>query len=163
MGRSKSDIWFHFDAIKVDGVARARCKNCNQKMVDNAERMKSLFNACSKEIRDCRTSEGASAAKEPRLIQSTLQVSSTGPTKQEEIDGAITKFGVGTNSPFIIVENGAVENFWRLDDILRPGTKISSRQTLAGPLHDKVFAAEKLKAKKVVKDQLCTMMLIVQT
>ena len=42
---------------------------------------------------------------------------------------------------------------------MRPGTKIPSRQTLAGPLLDKVFAEEKLKVEKVVKDQLCTMII----
>ena len=57
---------------------------------------------------------GASAAKQPRLIQSTLQVSSTGHTKQQENDAAITKFVIGTNSPFVIAENA---NFRRLVDI----------------------------------------------
>ena len=155
MGRAKSDIWIHFDAIKVDGVARATRKNCNQEM-NNAERMKNHFNACFKKTGDCSVSEGASAAKQPRLIQSTLQVSSTGHTKQQEIDAAITKFVVGTNSPFVIVENA---NFLRLVDILRPRTKIPSRQKLAGPLLDKVFAEEKLKVEKIVKDQVCTMMI----
>ena len=146
MGRGKSDIWIRFDAIKADGVARVRCKNCNHEMVNNAERMKSHFHACSTKTGDCSASEGASAAKQPRLIQSTLQVSSTGHTKQQEIDAAITKLVVGTNSPFVIVENA---NFRRLVDILRPGTKIPSRQTLAGPLLDKVFT-EKLKVEKIV-------------
>ena len=123
MGRRESDKWINFDAIKADGLARARCKNCNHEMVNNAERMKSHFNACSKKTRDCSASEGASAAEQPRLIQSTLQVSSTGHTKQQEIDVAITKFVVGTNSPFVIVENA---NCRRLVDILRAGTKIPS-------------------------------------
>ena len=74
MGRGKSDIWIHFDAIKVDGVARARCKNCNHEMVNNAERKESHFNACCKKTGDCSASEGTSAAKQSRLIQSTSQV-----------------------------------------------------------------------------------------
>ena len=135
---------------------QARCKNCNHEMVNNAERMKSHFNACSKKTRDCSAWEGDSAAKQPRLIQSTLEGSSTGHTKQQEFDAAITKFVVGTNSPFVMVGNA---NLRRLVDILRPGTKTPSRQTLAGPLFDKVFAEEKLKFEKVVKDQVCTMMI----
>ena len=43
MGRGKSDIWIRCDAIKVDGVARARCKNCNHEMLNNAERMKAIL------------------------------------------------------------------------------------------------------------------------
>ena len=117
--------------------------------------MKSHFNACSKKTSDCSASEGASTAKKHRLIQSTLQVSSTRHTKQQ-IDAATTKFVVGTNSPFAIVENA---NLRRLVDIWRPGTKIPSRQTLAGPLLHRVFAEEKLKVEKVVKDQVCTMMI----
>ena len=155
MGRGKSDIWIHFDAIKVDGVARARCKNCNHEMVNNTERMKSYFNACSKKTGDCSASERASAAKQRRLIQSTMQVSGTWHTKQQGIDAPITKFVVGTNSPFGIVEN---RNFRRVVDIFGPGNKILSRQTLAGPLLGKVFADEKLKVEKVVKDH-CTMMI----
>ena len=53
MGSGRSDIWIHFDAIKVDGVAGARCKKCNHEMVNNAERMKSHFNACPKKTGDC--------------------------------------------------------------------------------------------------------------
>ena len=40
----------------------------------------------------------------PRFIQSTLQFSSTGHIKQKEIDGALTKFVVETNSPFVNVK-----------------------------------------------------------
>ena len=55
MSRGKSDIWIHFDAIKVDGVASARCKNCTHEMVvNNAERMKSHFNASCKKTGDGR-------------------------------------------------------------------------------------------------------------
>ena len=104
MRRGKSDIWIHFDAIKVDSVARVRCKNCNHEMVNNAERMKSQFNACSKKAGECSAS-GASAAKQLRLIQSFLQVSSTGHTKQQEIDAPATKFVVGSKSSFVIVES----------------------------------------------------------
>ena len=114
--------------------------------------MRSHFIACSKKTGDCSASDGASAAKQPRLIQSTLQVSSTGRTKQQEIDAAITKFVVGTNSSFVIVENA---NFWHLVDILRPGTKIPSRQTLAGPLRDKVFAEQELKVEKFEDVGVC--------
>ena len=81
MGRGKSDIWILFDAIKVDGVARARCKNCNHEMINNAERLKSHFIACSKTTGDCSASEGALTAKQVRLIQSAFEVSSTGHTK----------------------------------------------------------------------------------
>ena len=120
MGPVKSDKWSQFDAIKVDGVATARCKNSNHEMLNNAERMKSHFNACPEKTGNCSASERASAAKQPRLIQSTLQVSSTGHTKQIEFDAATTKFVVGTNSPFVIVEDAI---FRRLVDILRPRTK----------------------------------------
>ena len=118
--------------------------------------MKSHFIACSKKIGDCSTFEEASAAKQPRLYESTLQVSSSGHTEQQEIDASITKFDVETNSPFVIVENVI---FRRLVYILRLGTKIPSRHTIAGPLHDRDFAEEKLKVENIVKDQFCTMMI----
>ena len=95
-------IYIYIDGLKVDGVARARCKNYNE-MVTNARGMKSHFNACSKKTGDCSTT-GSSAAKQHRLIQSTLRVSSTGHTKQQEFDASITKFRRNlSSSPQIMI------------------------------------------------------------
>ena len=153
MGRVKSDIWIHFTEVKVGDVVRARCKGCDHEMVNNAERMKSHWASCSKKND---TSEGPSAPKQPRLTQSTLSIPTNSHKKEDEINMLIAKFIIGTNSPFLHVEN---KNFCRLVDALRPGTKIPNRRTLAGPLLDKLFEQEKNKIERLVKGQVCTMII----
>ena len=124
-------------------------------MVNNAERMRGHWNSCSKRASTV-VSDEATHPKQRCLTQTTLNVATTSASKQKEIDILIAKFIIGTNSPFLHAEN---QNFRRLVEGLRPGTKIPTRQLIAGPLLDKVFEEEKGKVEKLVKNQLGTLAL----
>ena len=121
-GRPKTDVWKHFVEVKEDNAIRARCKNCGH-MVNNAERMKAHW----KTRIDDDAPSGASERKIPRLSRTTLSsFASTSSIKPEQSDMLITKFVVGSNSPFNVVEN---DHFRDMIQTLRPGTKIPSRQS----------------------------------
>ena len=89
-------------------------------MVNNAERMKSHWKTCI----DDDAPSGTSERKIPRLSQTTLSsFASNSSIKPEQSDMLITKFVVGSNSPFNINEN---DHFRDMIQTLRPGTKIRS-------------------------------------
>ena len=155
MRRTKDKIWDHFEKLKVDGNIRARWRKCSHELVNNAERMRGHWNFCSKRASTV-VSDEATQPKQRCLTQTTLNIATTSAFKQKEIGILIAKFIIGTNSPLLHAENQICH---RLVEGLRPGTKIPTRQLIAGPLLDKVFEEEKGKVEKLLKNQLGTLAL----
>ena len=81
---------------------------------------------------------------------------STGPNKQHAIDLQLSRYLVASNTAFLASENGQLK---KLFDILRPGTAIPSRKTLAGPLLEEIFDEEKKKTVGKLKSLKATLAL----
>ena len=142
MGRRKNEVWGSFNEVRVDGVLRAKCKKCEETVVNNPERLKSHLTKC--------TADGQPQAK--KMVQSVLSTV-VNPTKQHEVDMQVLRYLIASNTPFLQAEN---KEFVKMLNMLRPGTKVPCRQTLAGPLLDQLFELEKNKIIDFVKNSYCS-------
>ena len=66
-------------------------------------------------------------------LQTTLPVVRTGGKEHSELNDQLCRFIVSANCPFSLVED---EEFVKFVRLLRPGTKLPTRQTLSGPVLD---------------------------
>ena len=63
-------------------------------------------------------------------IQSTLPVLQTGAREHSHLNIQLRKFIIAANCPFSLVED---EEFVKFIDLLRPGTRLPTSQTISGP------------------------------
>ena len=52
MGRRKNEVWGSFNEVRVDGVLRAKCKKCEETVVNNPERLKSHLTKCTSQFQE---------------------------------------------------------------------------------------------------------------
>ena len=150
MPRQKDPIWSDFTEINRDGSQRAQCNLCEEDVAPLVARMKNhVDNHCKR-----RMPEEVTPAK--KMKQTTLGLVSTGPNKQHAINLQLTRYLIATNTAFIASENAQLR---KLFDILRPGTAIPDRKTIAGPLLEEVFDEEKKKTVNKVKSLKATLAL----
>ena len=96
------------------------------------------------------------AGPSKKMEQTTPGLISTSHNKQHAIVLQLTRYLVASNTAFLACENGQLN---KLFDILRPGSAIRSRKTIAGPTLEEVFDEEKKKAVGKVKSLKATLAL----
>ena len=139
MPLTRDAIWKDFNEVTKDGVARAECQLCEQDIVPLVPRMENdVEERCKRRIT---AEEEASPTK--RMKQPTLGLVSTSAHKQHDINLQLTRYLVATNTPFMAAQNNQLK---KLVTVLRPGTTIADRRTVACPLLEKISDEKKQEA-----------------
>ena len=147
MAPPKKAIWQNFSEVIVDGVKRAKCRKCEESVVNNPSRME-------KHALKCNAEENKNEPPAKQLKQSTLSVIGTSASKQHAIDLQIARFILATNSSFLTVEN---QHFQQLVQMLRPGTTVPNRKKVSGELLDEIFQTERNKVKTFIQGAIATL------
>ena len=147
MAPPKKAIWQNFSEVIVDGVKRAKCRKCEESVVNNPSRME-------KHALKCNAEENKNEPPAKQLKQSTLSVIGTSASKQHAIDLQIARFILATNSSFLTVEN---QHFQQLVQMLRPGTTVPNRKKVSGELLDEIFQTERNKVKTSIQGAIATL------
>ena len=165
MGRNKHEIWAFFsEKTNDDGSPRAECDQCGHNMVPLVARMKVHHQHCSRAHSTPTLSQSTETYSTPdtteppakALRQGTLGFGSTSSSMQHQLDLQFTRYIISSNTPFLQAEN---RQLGKLFDMLRPGSKVPSRKRVAGQLLEEVYAEEKQKVVKLLKDANVTLAL----
>ena len=72
-------------------------------------------------------------------VQTTLPVARTENKEHSQLNVQLCRFVISANCPFSLVDDA---EFARFVQLLRPGARLPTRQTLSGPVLDSVYDAE---------------------
>ena len=122
MARTKTVVGNNFTEVKLDGT-RAKCKNCGDHIVANADRMKKHSDNCNK-------SEPPPAKV---MKQSTILDAVTSKEKNHQIQLSMGKYFIAFNTTFRQVETKAFKD---MVTSFKPGIQFANRKKLAGPILD---------------------------